>query len=494
VQNLRKIGIVASGCTELGASVILAEGEEKQVKAEDLVVVRNRNGNEIMAVCRNGLGSNENLKIGAYSPGVAYARIGHHPSNAKEYYAFGLDIVGDVSTEDLRENKMLIAPSSDVELYEEHDNPMACLGTTPNSIGYYKDHPNWKVPINPNYICYHMGVFASTGAGKSLLTRYQIIPFIGSAGYDVLIFDWKGSDYASHFQHTLDISDIGLDDDVVVEYLCSAMDNFGYYVAGMVDRNPIKTALENVIYEGGWRSLSTTKEVRKHIEEKVCSEIASDQTDASGKVNRYGLSYIRKFQKALNKVTEDELENTMGKMGPSEIIEETRKQGIAVIDVSSGGKEQKLSVFLSIAKWLRQLMENKEKLNLAVIIDEGPQYCPFKPQGIENRTTETISDLCALGRSYNLAIILLSQGIAGEIGINAAIRRNLNTQFIGKLNPLDLDEAVRLLGQVDINPKYLILMPVGDFYIAGKMNPSPIPLLIHFDIPESEKNEDKKWK
>jgi hypothetical protein len=272
------------------------------------------------------------------------------------------------------------------------------------------------------------------------------------------------------------------------------MDNFGYYAPGMVDKNPIKTALENVIYEGGWRSLDTVKELRKHIEDKVCAEIASDQTDTSGKVNRYGLSYIRKFQKALTKVTDKELENTMGKMGPSEIIEATRKQGIAVIDVSSGGKEQKLAVFLSIAKWLRQLMENKEKLNLAVIIDEGPQYCPFKPQGIENKTTETISDLCALGRSYNLAIILLSQGIAGEIGINAAIRRNLNTQFIGKLNPLDLDEAVRLLGQVDINPKYLILMPVGDFYIAGKMNPSPIPLLIHFDIPESEKNEHETHK
>jgi len=106
---------------------------------------------------------------------------------------------------------------------------MANLGSTPNSIGYYKDHPNWKVPINPDYICYHMGVFASTGAGKSLLTRHQIIPFIRSAGYDVLIFDWKGSDYATHFPNTLDISDLGLDDDVVVDYLCSAMDNFGYY-------------------------------------------------------------------------------------------------------------------------------------------------------------------------------------------------------------------------------------------------------------------------
>jgi DNA helicase HerA-like ATPase len=159
---------------------------------------------------------------------------------------------------------------------------------------------------------------------------------------------------------------------------------------------------------------------------------------------------------------------------------------VVVIDLSTGGKQEKLSIFLSIAKHLCRLMERKERLDLAVIIDEGPQYCPYQPKGIENRTMEMISDLCALGRSYNLSVVLLSQGIAGEIGINASIRRNLNTQFIGKLNPLDFDEALRLLGQADIDPKYLILMPVGDFYLTGKMNASPIPLLVHFDIDESD--------
>jgi hypothetical protein len=479
---LRKIGIVASGSTELSASVILADGEEKHVKAEDLVIIRNRNGNEMMAVCRGGLGSNENLKVGVYSPGVAYARIGHHPSNAKEYYAFDLNIIGDTSTGNLKENKMLIAPSSDVELFEECDNPMVILGSTPSSIGYYKDHPNWKVPIDPQFICYHMGVFASTGAGKSLLTRHQIIPFVRAAGYAVLVFDWKGSDYAPHFRNTLDISNLGLDDDVVVEYLCSAMDHFGYFQSSMIDKNPIKAALDNVICEGSWRELDTPEKLRKHLLEKVKVEIEGDQTDQRGNISYYGRNYTRKFEKCLKKVTDRELQNVMGRMGPAEIVEAARQHGIAVVDISSGGKEEKLSVFLSIAKHLRQTMENKRRLDLAIIVDEGPQYCPFMPKGIENRTTEMISDLCALGRSYNLAVILLSQGIAGEIGINAAIRRNLNTQFIGKLNPLDLDEAIRLLGKTDIDPRYLILMPVGDFYVTGKMNPSPIPLLIHFDI------------
>ena len=203
---MRRIGIVASGSTVLDAGVILAEGEERSVKAEDLVVINNRNGNKIMAVTRGGLGSNENLRTSNYSPGVAYARVGRHPSNAKEFYAFGLSVVGEVSDSKLKENKMLIAPSSEVEIFEEHDNPMRILGSTENTIGYYKDHPNWKVPTNPEYICYHMGVFAATGAGKSLLTRYEIIPFIRKAGYKVLIFDWKGSDYASHFSCKYELS------------------------------------------------------------------------------------------------------------------------------------------------------------------------------------------------------------------------------------------------------------------------------------------------
>lgn len=49
VDDLRKIGIIASGSTELGASIILAEGEERCVKSDDLVLIRNRNGNEMMA-------------------------------------------------------------------------------------------------------------------------------------------------------------------------------------------------------------------------------------------------------------------------------------------------------------------------------------------------------------------------------------------------------------------------------------------------------------
>jgi hypothetical protein len=220
------------------------------------------------------------------------------------------------------------------------------------------------------------------------------------------------------------------------------------------------------------------------LEAEISKEIGSDCLDGSGNVNQYGQRNIRKFKKHLSKLNDEKLQNVKGNATTAEILEALKQNDVVVVDLSLGSKSEKLSIFLSIAKYLNEQMEKKEQLDLALVIDEGPQYCPFMPRGIENKTMEVISELCALGRSYRLAVVLLSQGIAGEIGINAAIRRNLNTQFIGKLNPLDLDEAMRLLGQSDIDSKYLVIMPVGDFYVTGKMNASPIPLLIHFDLPE----------
>jgi hypothetical protein len=73
--------------------------------------------------------------------------------------------------------------------------------------------------------------------------------------------------------------------------------------------------------------------------------------------------------------------------------------------------------------------------------------------------------------------------MAGDIGINAAIRRNLNTQFIGKLHPLDLTEAMNLLGaQSRIRPEDLVNMPEGHFYLTGKLSKSPVPIMMTFPI------------
>jgi len=481
---VRKIGIVASGASETGAKVILNEGEEKAVKVEDLVLIKNRNGNDVFAVCRGGLGSNDNLKTGAYSPGVAYARRGKKPSSAKEFYEFKLSVIGDVTIR-LMQNKGIIAPCSDVYVFEEGDNPMGYLGSSSITIGYYKEHPSWSVPVEPKFIPYHIGVFSVTGGGKSFLARYELIPLLRKAGYDVLIFDWKGSDYVPYFENVISFSDIALDDDVVLSYLTSKMDYFGY-TGEYKHRNAIRDTLEDVIYEMNWRE-TPAEEFKGFLQKNVIGILRSENTDRQGSVDSYGKRYIRKFHKALRKLEDRDFKNILGNMTPEDILKVTREAHVVAIDVSKTGKDEKLSIFLSITKYLRELMEQKKRLNLALLIDEGPQYCPFMPKGPEYDCTEMISQLCALGRSYNLSVVLLSQGIAGEIGINASIRRNLNTQFIGKIHPLDLYEASQLLSALDLDPNFLVSLPEGHFYFLGNMNPSPVPLLITFSIDKGER-------
>jgi len=256
-----------------------------------------------------------------------------------------------------------------------------------------------------------------------------------------------------------------------------------YFYASAAERNQIRASLETVIFGGGWRKLKTARELRTYIEAEVVKEIETEETSA-GRLSYWGKKNIEKFKRYMAKLEDSELENVMGRVTPEDVVEVTKKEHVVVLDVSAGGKDEKLGIFLTVANHLRKLMQDKQVLRLALVIDEGPQYCPFMPKGMEAKTCEKVSELCALGRSYQLCVVLLSQGIAGEIGINAAVRRNLNTQFIGKIHPLDMMEAKNLLAQGKIEDKSLTLLPEGDFYILGKMNPSPVPLLIHFDLPE----------
>lgn len=487
---MRKIGIVASGSTQSQATVLLNAGEEKKVKAEDLVLVKNKGGNEILAVCRSGMGVNENLKAGQFSPGVAYARMGKNPSNAKEFYAFDLSTLGDVASGRLQENRFIIAPSSDVELFEEEDNPMRYLGDATAqtfTLGHYKEKTAWRVPVDPAFLCYHIGVFSITGSGKSFLARCQLIPTLMEAGYDVIVFDWKGSDYVPHFKTTLDFTQIALDEDTVTSYLSSKADYFGYSWEQKT-RNPIRSTLDEVVYQGGWRQKEDAEELKAFLLKEVLERLRSEYTDRTGQLTTYGREYVRKFERHLAKLKPLDLQAIMGRKTLNEIEKLLREEHCIVIDLSLGGDEQKLSVFLSIGKHFQALMEQKQTLNVALVIDEGPQFCPFSPEGIRGETTELISRLCALGRSYRLAVVLLSQGIAGDIGINAAVRRNLNTQFIGRLHPLDLAEAMNLLGaQSRLRPEDLVNMPEGHFYMTGKLSKSPVPIMMTFQIPEKEK-------
>ncbi|MEM3052686.1 MAG: DUF87 domain-containing protein, partial [Candidatus Caldarchaeum sp.] len=323
-------------------------------------------------------------------------------------------------------------------------------------------------------------VFGVTGSGKSYLTRHQIIPLLREAGYDVMIFDWKGSDYAPYYEKVVNMGDIELDDQSVLSYLAQALNFFG---GGSMGQRLVNY-LEEVVSEGDWRGASA-EETKSKLLSKMLGVIESDNAEASSK--RWRDIYSQKTSRYFDKLKVEDLRPVMGRTNAQQLVETLRQSHVLVVDQSFGSKDQKLSIFLSVARYLRKLMEEKNKLRIALVVDEAPQYCPWSPRGLEEETTREIIGIAALGRSYKLSIVLVAQGIAGEIGINAAVRRNLNTLFIGRIHPLDAQEAEKFFATSLVNASNLLRLPEGQFYLIGKMNPSPVPLLMTFNIPEDER-------
>jgi len=473
--------MVSSGASESRATVILYEGMEKIVQNESLIIIRNKNGGDVLAVCRGGKGVNDNIRAAGYTPGVAYAKTGRTPSSVKEYYLYNLEVIGVVEGDSLQQNKLIIAPTSIVEMFTEEDNPMKYLGDTGLTLGHYWGKPGWKVPVLKQYINYHVGVFGVTGSGKSYLARYEIIPLLRRAGYSVIVMDWKGSDYAPYYDSVMMLDQIKVNDTIVARYFSSITKNFGYYGR---EENPVAAAVETALRKTDWRG-KPPEEARETVYFKARAILESM---ASGMKAETKQLWISRLDSSFDELTEEEFEKFLGTVEPWDILAEAKDRGILVVDMSKGEKDQKLAAFYSIARYLKRLMERKQRLDVALVIDEGPQYAPWQPRGLERETTDLIIELCALGRSYGLAIVLLSQGMAGEIGLNSAVRRNLNTQFIGRIHPLDFEEAQRLAASYYISPETLLTLPEGHFYFLGRMNPSPTPLLISFQINEEKKS------
>jgi hypothetical protein len=380
--------MVAGGSSDIEADIILEKGQEANVRRDDIIIVKDSHGRMFLTKVSTVRGEDETLRTTNYKPGISLVQRGLTPSRAKEFTVAHVVVLGQVGETSLLRNRHVLMPGSTAYVPVE-ENPMQMIRASEHTIGYYADRPEWRVPAEPEFLTYHVGVFGSTGCGKSMLARFELIPFILHY-YPLMILDWKGTDYSP------------------------------YYPGSIVFQSAQGPMIQ--------------------FRDRPRSE--------------------------------------------ADIISLTRSQGVLVVDEGRvADPDEKLTLFLRVGRYIRTLINQGVKLNLAILIDEGPQYAPWRATGLQKEVINVLTDLCAMGRSYNLAIILLSQGMAGEIGIDPSVRRNLNTQFIGKIHPLDMEEAKKLLGPLGVDIQVMPQLDPGYFYFLGNMNPARIPLLIYFSIP-----------
>jgi hypothetical protein len=180
---------------------------------------------------------------------------------------------------------MIIAPGSPVYRFNEKLNPMRFLYKSDFTIGYYANgHKSWTIPLMAEYLSHHIGVFGVTGSGKSFLCRYQLIPVLREYGYDVLVLDWKGSDYAPYYPgNVISMGDVELDDSAVVSYLAEALNYFGGGDMG----SRIVNYLEEVVSTTDWKGENVLG-TREKLLQNLLDVIRDDNLESTGKVSRWG--------------------------------------------------------------------------------------------------------------------------------------------------------------------------------------------------------------
>ncbi len=493
---MKFIGRVADGSTETFARVILLKGLEGEVVAEQLVLIKNGGDenplNQILGVLRGGLGKNEFLSPTSYRPDVAYMRYGGEPSGAREVYSFSIKPIGVITGDGLEPNLAIIQPRSPVYLLEEEDNPFQLIVKKDEVLwmdAFMEGHESWKIPVNKFFIPYHVGVYGSTGSGKSWFTRFILIPLYVKAGYRVLVLDWSGTDYAPYYgsasnAEVVSLTDITLDEDSILSYLKDKTNDFGgndnvkdafdSFIEGWLEK--VGKALDEAMVEGKDPEKVLYNLLKNHVNKAI--ENITDRRSKTA-AERAGRRVFRRFKP-------EDLEPIMGLVTVEELLGRLKSKDLVVVDMGGALTEAKLGFFLSLSKHLYSLMEEGKDLKIALVMDEAPQYAPWDPKGIQRETTEMIKNLAALGRKRMLNLTLIAQGIKGEIGVNAAVRRNLNTHFFGRIHPLDAGGeggASEWLSPYGITPDQMLQLKPGRFYFTGAMNPSPIPLLITYKPP-----------
>jgi len=494
---LKLIGRIADGATETSARMILLKDLEREITAEELVMVYNGGEknptNKILGVLREGLGKNEFLSYTSYKPDVAYMRHGGEPSGSREVYSFTVKPIGAITEDGIEPNRMIIQPRSPVYLLDEDDNPLELIVKGRKVAwlnAYLERHRSWRVPIDTEFIPYHVGVYGSTGSGKSWFTRSVLIPAYLESGYKCIVLDWSGTDYAPFYKgkrnkETINISEIALDEESILSYFDDKTRGFG--------RNDnVKDAFDEFV--DGWEekvkeAVREAEKTGKFPEDIIWAKLRKMVYDRVNSIRRedYRGNAERAARRTFRRLKPDDILPLLGTRPIEEVVAKTEESELVILNMEGALFEAKLSLFHTLGRILYRKMEAGREVGIALVIDEAPQYAPWDPKGIQAETSNMIKNLAALGRKKKLNLTLISQGIRGEIGINAAVRRNLNTHFFGRIHPLDASGeggASEWLAPYGVRTDQLLLLKPGHFYFSGAMNPSPIPLLLTFDPVE----------
>jgi len=510
-----EVGVVLSGASAGLAPIMLRRDRELEVREEDLVLIRDERleGYYMLGVVRWVTRHEPFLRrnthnIYAEHPEALDSELVMPFSNAYVEIYGGLCDGGSVCGGERGLVSNVYAPTPGSRVYRLVDaEPLTEYLGVPSdkaiSVGVHK-YTGWRLPLDPRWVPYHVGVFGATGTGKSRLVQRLVKELVGR-GYGVIIFDHSGVDYAPRAEalgaRVVKSSEIRINpivfastvsrymsltgqqrDAVELAAMCFAMKIYSENGGKGYESEECREALEARVARRG-RSLHSFTQQRagggdggKGVRERFLEE-ALEPVAARFNMRDATIAKLRLMVKLV--VPRSVFEALPGRrLEPGEIVREAAAGKPVVIDMSDEQDiEVKRAIIASVARAAWELVwETMSPVNIGLVVDEAQNYaCEYC--GESGRALETIA---REGRKWGLFLVVASQRVSRDI--RPGVRSNLGTVFFSRLQATgDLQELSGYLDLGRVTEASLAMLGRREFYVAGLMNPLRRPLLLVVD-------------
>ncbi len=347
----------------------------------------------------------------------------------------------------IREVQHVATPGSRVYLLDS-EVLRSVFGDSYAYVGVHK-HSGWPLPLDVNYVSHHVGVFGSTGMGKSRLVRALVNELV-AWGYKVVIFDHTGVDYSPHYQTVVKSSEVKIPPNVLASVLARVSglnwQTYGDYLE-----------IATLTYSDRW-----SKKFVDHLKTTMRRLNARETT--MEKAMLYMKMVDEKFFEGLNERV----------VTPREILEMNATP--VVIDMSYDidiSVKQAIVATVIEAAW-DKVKNEKTPMKIVFVVDEAQNYAPHQTWALSRDAIETT---VREGRKWGLSMVLASQRIVGDV--DPSIRANLGTIFFSRLSaPTDVREISAYLDLADVNESVLAQLQPREFFVSGLMNPFRKPVLL----------------
>jgi len=530
------IGVVLTGATTQKATCQLFESSERGgVREGKFLVIESMPGKrQIMVRVAAIVPQNDFYSAGDAWTEARRKQVEIPGQLARQYEVCELDLLAEMPGA----KPIVVPPFPNDKIYEmklpeEAEEIFGVSKKSPGIVWYgtMVGYQNAPIPLNIESIPMHMGIFGTTGSGKSYDTGALIEQLVRICdkedrilSFPILIIDANG-DYLDYVKFFEDHEKFGA---------ASAITRFvfpGSPELSKMNARPIAIDLNlmskreiaeaiNLYYSGGEKAelqVSGLEKLIAHMEEtSLISEgnyqsIFTDDTkfeDAKGALAGLGLhsgtvaAVLRALEKFKGVEDNYNLLSEQPKLDRTFVDKMTKNREIAIIDFSAAGapgvdpplKQFVMSYLASILfKVFTQYKIEGQERYMLFIIEEAQNYCPnLATYNIGySLAREKLAAIATQGRKFGLSLCLISQRPSF---VDQVVLSMCNSFFLHRISPEDISFVKRVTGGLPSSlERRLTLLDNGELIVSGQMLTLPFPMLVKVpprEVPQTTGKTD----